>query len=69
MCISLCVCVRVHVFQVHRNLSQLPNFAFSVALCHFQLSQQEGAEPQERDTHRDKADQLLQYALIMFPGG
>ncbi|XP_046898197.1 transcription factor 25 [Hypomesus transpacificus] len=55
-------------WEVHRNLSQLPNFAFSVALCHFQLSQQEGAEPQERDTHRDKADQLLQYALIMFPG-
>lgn len=55
-------------WEVHRNLSQLPSFAFSVALCHFQLSQQEGVGPQERDTHKHKADQLLQDALMMFPG-
>ncbi|XP_075228649.1 nuclear localized protein 1 [Lycorma delicatula] len=40
-----------------RNLSQLPNFAFSVAVAHFQLG---------RDI--ELAHNLLQKALIMFPG-
>ncbi|KAM8877119.1 ribosome quality control complex subunit TCF25 [Synchiropus picturatus] len=51
-----------------KNLSQLPNFAFSSALCHFQLSQDEDVEPAERERQKCKADQLLQNALIMFPG-
>lgn len=56
-------------WEVHRNLSQLPNFAFSVALSHFHLSQQEDqAGPEERDGLRGRADLLLQNALIMFPG-
>ncbi|XP_054627250.1 transcription factor 25 [Dunckerocampus dactyliophorus] len=55
-------------WEEHRNLSQLPNFAFSTALCHFQLSQQEGIEPQESDKAKHKADRMLQDALIMFPG-
>uniref|UniRef100_A0A8C9YP36 Transcription factor 25 (basic helix-loop-helix) n=1 Tax=Sander lucioperca TaxID=283035 RepID=A0A8C9YP36_SANLU len=60
----------LHLFllQEHRNLSQLPNFAFSTALCHFHLSQQEDVDPEESDKERHKADQLLQNALIMFPG-
>ncbi|XP_044065550.1 transcription factor 25 [Siniperca chuatsi] len=55
-------------WEEHRNLSQLPNFAFSTALCHFHLSQQEDMDPEESDKQRHKADQTLQNALIMFPG-
>lgn len=55
-------------WEEHKNLSQLPNFAFSVALCHFHLSQQEDVDKSEGDNFRHKADQLLQDALIMFPG-
>ncbi|XP_059211633.1 transcription factor 25 [Centropristis striata] len=55
-------------WEEHRNLSQLPNFAFSTALCHFHLSQQEDVDPEESDKQRHKADLLLQNALIMFPG-
>lgn len=36
------------MLQPHRNLSQLPNFAFSVALAHFHSSKQEG-EPKRAD--------------------
>lgn len=41
-----------------KNLSQLPNFAFSIPVAYFHVS------------HGDttKADQLLQDALLMFPG-
>ncbi|XP_007549940.1 ribosome quality control complex subunit TCF25 [Poecilia formosa] len=55
-------------WEEHRNLSQLPNFAFSCALCHFHLSQQEDVDPEESDKQRRQADQMLQNALIMFPG-
>lgn len=55
-------------WEEHRNLSQLPNFAFSIALSHFHLSQQEDMDPEESDKHRQKADLMLQNALIMFPG-
>ncbi|XP_037103560.1 transcription factor 25 [Syngnathus acus] len=54
-------------WEEHRNLSQLPNFAFSTALCHFHLSQQEEMKPEESDRVKRKADQMLQDALIMFP--
>uniref|UniRef100_A0A8C2W6V3 Transcription factor 25 (basic helix-loop-helix) n=1 Tax=Cyclopterus lumpus TaxID=8103 RepID=A0A8C2W6V3_CYCLU len=53
---------------VHRNLCLLPNFAFSTALCHFHLSQQEDVDPEESEKDRQKADQMLEKALIMFPG-
>ncbi|KAL9976033.1 hypothetical protein ACROYT_G013264 [Oculina patagonica] len=46
-------------WEPHRNLSQLPNFAFSVALAYFQSNRQNG------QTRR--ADEFLQMALIMFP--
>lgn len=39
-----------------KNLSQLPNIAYSLALAHFHLG------------NRKEADELLQNALIMFPG-
>lgn len=39
-----------------RNLTQLPNIAFSLALAHFHLG------------HQTEASELLQNALIMFPG-
>ncbi|XP_018523507.1 transcription factor 25 isoform X2 [Lates calcarifer] len=55
-------------WEEHRNLSQLPNFAFSTALCYFHLSQQEDMDPEESDKQRRKANQMLQNALIMFPG-
>ncbi|KAI7802918.1 transcription factor 25 isoform X1 [Triplophysa rosa] len=55
-------------WEVHRNLSQLPNFAFSVALSHYHLSQQDDISPEESQQLRQKADVLLQNALIMFPG-
>lgn len=46
-------------WEPHRNLSQLPNFAFSVALAFFHSSKQNG--------ELQKADEMLQTALIMFP--
>uniref|UniRef100_A0A3B4ZI42 Transcription factor 25 n=1 Tax=Stegastes partitus TaxID=144197 RepID=A0A3B4ZI42_9TELE len=55
-------------WEEHRNLSQLPNFAFSSALCHFHLSQQEDMDTEESEKQRQKADLMLQDALIMFPG-
>ncbi|KAG5269948.1 hypothetical protein AALO_G00186940 [Alosa alosa] len=55
-------------WEVHRNLSQLPNFAFSVALSYFQLSLQEDCPTDESLKLRQKSDKLLQGALIMFPG-
>lgn len=45
-------------WEATRNLSQLPNFAYSVAVAHFQLSAGKDVE---------LAHHLLQNALIMFP--
>ena len=45
-----------------RNLDQLPNFAYSVALATFHLSQEPGGAELEA-----RADHLLQEALISFP--
>lgn len=55
--------------QGHRNLSQLPNFAFSVPLAYFLLSQQEELSEVELSQARERAAHLLQHALIMFPSG
>ncbi|XP_076808959.1 ribosome quality control complex subunit TCF25-like isoform X2 [Clavelina lepadiformis] len=46
---------------VSRNLTQLPNWAYSLALAHFQLSLL------EKSSDKEKADKALQNALIMFP--
>ena len=46
------------MLQPHRNLSQLPNFAFSVALAHFHSSKQEG-EPK-------RADEMVSDSIIIF---
>lgn len=46
-------------WESRRNLSQLPNFAYSLALANFHLSS---------DDNYTIADKLLQDVLIMFPG-
>ncbi|KAK1330593.1 hypothetical protein QTO34_010789 [Cnephaeus nilssonii] len=58
----------VFTSQAHRNLSQLPNFAFSVPLAYFLLSQQADLPEQELSSAREKASLLVRQALIMFPG-
>ncbi|XP_057566649.1 transcription factor 25 isoform X1 [Hippopotamus amphibius kiboko] len=55
-------------WEAHRNLSQLPNFAFSVPLAYFLLSQQADLPDQELSCAREKASLLIQQALLMFPG-
>ncbi|XP_029820444.1 transcription factor 25 [Manacus vitellinus] len=54
-------------WESHRNLSQLPNFAFSVPLAYFFLSQQEERPELERSQARERAARLIQLALVMFP--
>uniref|UniRef100_A0A8C4WFH9 Transcription factor 25 n=1 Tax=Gopherus evgoodei TaxID=1825980 RepID=A0A8C4WFH9_9SAUR len=54
-------------WEGHRNLSQLPNFAFSVPLAYFLLSQQEELSEAELSQAWERAAHLLQHALIMFP--
>ncbi|MBN3316604.1 TCF25 factor, partial [Atractosteus spatula] len=54
-------------WEVHRNLSQLPNFACSLALSHYFLSLQDDVSPEESTRMKRKSDELLQSALIMFP--
>lgn len=49
-------CEFCELWEDSRNLRQLPNIAYSLALAHFYLEKQESA------------DKLLQNALIMFPG-
>ncbi|KAH0501511.1 Transcription factor 25 [Microtus ochrogaster] len=61
----------IHLFQeweAHRNLSQLPNFAFSVPLAYFLLSQQTDLPEHELTSARQQASLLIQQALTMFPG-
>uniref|UniRef100_A0A8C8ZET7 Transcription factor 25 n=1 Tax=Prolemur simus TaxID=1328070 RepID=A0A8C8ZET7_PROSS len=55
-------------WEGHRNLSQLPNFAFSVPLAYFLLSQQTDLPEQELSSAREKASLLIRQALTMFPG-
>lgn len=45
-----------NLWESSRNLTQLPNMAYSLALAHFRLG------------NKDDADTFLQNALIMFPG-
>lgn len=54
-------------WESHRNLSQLPNFAFSVPLAYFLMSQEDLTEAELADAC-GKASHLIQKALIMFPG-
>lgn len=49
-------------WEAHRNLSQLPNFAFSIPLAMYFLALSQGEE------ERRKADTMLQDSLLMFPG-
>lgn len=45
-----------NLWEDSRNLTQLPNIAYSLALAHFRLGK------------KAEADELLQKALLMFPG-
>ncbi|XP_033626213.1 transcription factor 25-like [Asterias rubens] len=45
-------------WEAHKNLSQLPNFAFSVALARYHSNQ---------DDNTTKADAAVQTALLMYP--
>ena len=58
--------------QPHRNLSQLPNFAFSVSLALFHscyaVEEREGCgKEREGSGTTSDADEKFQEALIMFP--
>uniref|UniRef100_A0A2K5E0R8 Transcription factor 25 n=1 Tax=Aotus nancymaae TaxID=37293 RepID=A0A2K5E0R8_AOTNA len=55
-------------WEAHRNLLQLPNFAFSVPLAYFLLSQQTDLPEHEQSSAREKASLLIQQVLTMFPG-
>ncbi|KAG8508141.1 Transcription factor 25, partial [Galemys pyrenaicus] len=55
-------------WEAPRNLSQLPNFAFSVPLAYFLLSQQADLPEQELEAAREQASVLVRRALTMFPG-
>lgn len=46
-------------WESRRNLTQLPNIAFSLAIAHFHLAV---------DKDFSQSDKILQEALIMFPG-
>ncbi|KAL8195116.1 UNVERIFIED_CONTAM: Transcription factor 25, partial [Gekko kuhli] len=54
-------------WESHRNLSQLPNFAFSVPLAYFLLSQQDDVSEAESSRAREEASNLIRQALVMFP--
>ncbi|KAJ6657158.1 hypothetical protein lerEdw1_002747 [Lerista edwardsae] len=54
-------------WESHRNLSQLPNFAFSVPLAYFFLSQQEDLPEAELGQAHERAASLIRQSLIMFP--
>ncbi|CAH1779648.1 unnamed protein product [Owenia fusiformis] len=49
-------------WEAHRNLTQLPNFAFSIPLAMFHNLQTSD------DDVTTEADEMLQNALLMFPG-
>ena len=53
-------------FQGHRNLSQLPNFAFSIPLAMFHSSTGHGTDDSDTSLSSE-ADSRLQDALLMFP--
>lgn len=52
----------IEEFENTKNLTQLPNFAFSNAIAHYYTS-----EHRQEDSE-NVADALLQDALLMFPG-
>ena len=49
--------------EARKNLSQLPNWAYSLAIAEFYAARDAGDAG-----NFDKADELLQNALILFPG-
>ncbi|XP_051884729.1 transcription factor 25 isoform X2 [Pristis pectinata] len=60
--------IRLHEeWEFHLNLSQLPNFAFSVPLAYYHLSQREDLSDIECTQKLERAKHLIQKALIVFP--
>ncbi|XP_077165573.1 ribosome quality control complex subunit TCF25 isoform X2 [Paroedura picta] len=60
----------IRIFQEwesHRNLSQLPNFAFSLPLAYLLLSQQGDVSETESSQAYEEASRLIRQALFMFP--
>lgn len=56
------------IFQAKKNLSQLPNFAFSVPLAKFlRFSEKSDDKDISRTVLMEDADKGIQEALIMFP--
>ena len=53
-------------WEPKKNLTQLPNMAYSLALAELQAARSSTKNPDEVDT--TIADEALQNALIMFPG-
>ncbi len=58
-----------HLESTGKNVSQLPNWAFSVAVAHFYLGcdEEEEKKKEVREDHSAKSDELLQAALLSFP--
>ncbi|XP_071484807.1 ribosome quality control complex subunit TCF25-like [Diadema antillarum] len=58
-------------WEAHRNLSQLPNWAFSIAMAHFPAASSSSSpstsSSSSEHTSTKRADNLLQDALLMFP--
>nr|CAG4634995.1 EOG090X0BCY [Alona affinis] len=52
-----------NTFEPKKNLSQLPNMAFAIALAHFYQGKTTGSA-----TSQALSDEYLQRALLMFPG-
>lgn len=52
-----------NTFEPKKNLSQLPNMAYAIALAHFYLAKTSGRAEDEA-----RSDEYLQQALLMFPG-
>jgi hypothetical protein len=55
----------VHDWDKKKNLTQLPNMAYSVALAQFHHSKSKTTNNEEM---AERADEMLQKALIEFPG-
>jgi len=61
-------------WEYSKNLAQLPNFAYSVALAYYLMSTNEDkdkstaqSETKPDEDYFEKSNSLLQYALLMFP--
>lgn len=54
-------------FATKKSLKYLPNYAFSMAICHFFKSSQSAKKPTDSDDELSLSSELLQEALSLFP--